>query len=111
MKNFRLNLIIRILLLCGSILLEFYIYNNTEFNATLGILFLLIIYQIFSLIRFIDTTNKELARFILSIKYSDFSQTFTGMPKDKSFDALREAFSEVINMFKSTRSEKEENSN
>lgn len=109
MNNFRLNLIIRILLLCGSILLEVYIYNNTEFNATLGILFLLIIYQIFSLIRFIDTTNKELARFILSIKYSDFSQTFTGMPKDKSFDALREAFSEVINMFKSTRSEKEEN--
>lgn len=109
MKNFRLNLIFRILLLCGSILLEVYIYNNTQFNATLGILFLLIIYQIFSLIRFIDTTNKELARFILSIKYSDFSQTFTGMPKDKSFDTLREAFSEVINMFKSTRSEKEEN--
>lgn len=109
MKSFRLNLIIRILLLCFSILLEVYIYYNTQFTATLGILLLLIIYQIISIIRFIDTTNKELARFILSIKYSDFSQTFTGMPKDKSFEALRDAFNEVINKFKSTRSEKEEN--
>ncbi|MBU2492855.1 MAG: GHKL domain-containing protein [Bacteroidetes bacterium] len=109
MKSFRLNLIFRIFLLCASILLEVYVYYNTEFTATIGILFLIIIYQIFSLIRFIDTTNKELARFILSIKYSDFSQTFTGMPNDKSFDSLREAFNEVINKFKSTRSEKEEN--
>lgn len=109
MKSFRLNLIVRILMLCASILLEVYIYTETQFTATLGILFLLIIYQIVSMIRFIDTTNKELARFLFSIKYSDFSQTFSTLPKDKSFETLSDAFNEVINKFKSTRSEKEEN--
>jgi two-component system, NtrC family, nitrogen regulation sensor histidine kinase NtrY len=108
MKNFRLNLIIRVILLTLSIILFSYIFFNTEYIATLVILILIIIYQIFALIRYIDSTNKELARFLQSIKYSDFSQTFSKKFLGSSFEELNTAFNEVMLKFQKTRTEKEE---
>lgn len=108
MKNFKLNVIVRILVLAVSIFGLIFVYNNTELSATIFILSLLIIYQIYSLIKFIDTTNKELSRFFLSIKYSDFSQSFTRKDLGGSFKELNDAFNEVILQFQKTRSEKEE---
>ncbi|MGD8778044.1 MAG: ATP-binding protein [Ignavibacteria bacterium] len=88
--------------------LVFYIFYNTELHATLFIIILTILYQIIALIKFINHTNDELARFILSIKYSDFSQSFSSPRLGKSFSDLSNAFNEVMKKFRETRSEKEE---
>ena len=109
MKNFRINIIVRTLFICCSIILLNYLYLNTELVATLVVLTFLIMLQVYLLIRFIDTTNRDLSRFLLSIKHSDFSQTFSNSSKGKSFSELNTAFSEVIEKFRNTRSEKEEN--
>ena len=108
MKNFRLNLIVRIIFIVSSIILFFFLYYNTNLIASLVIIFLLIIFQIVLLIRYIDATNKKLARFFQSINYSDFSQTFPTKSLGGSFDELNKAFNEVILRFQKTRSEKEE---
>ncbi|OGU54229.1 MAG: histidine kinase [Ignavibacteria bacterium RBG_13_36_8] len=108
MKNFRLNIIIRVIFITATIALLFYIYLNTEFTATLIILSLILIYQVFGLIKYIDATNKELSRFLHSIQYSDFSQTFTNKSLGGSFKDLNNAFNDVIVKFQNTRSEKEE---
>jgi nitrogen fixation/metabolism regulation signal transduction histidine kinase len=108
MKNFRINLIIRVLLITISITVFFYVLYNTSLIASLVIILLFIILQIISLIRYIDATNKELTRFLQSIKYSDFSQTFTANSLGSSFKELNTAFNEVIFEFQKTRSEKEE---
>ncbi|MFC2139126.1 PAS domain-containing sensor histidine kinase [Bacteroidota bacterium] len=108
MKNFRLNLITRIIFISLTLLLLFYLYYNTTFLATLIILSLILIYQIYALIRFIDTTNIELTRFLQSIQHSDFSQTFSNKKMGGSFEELNKAFNEVIEKFQNTRSEKEE---
>ncbi|MCF8242582.1 MAG: hypothetical protein K9J16_14485 [Melioribacteraceae bacterium] len=100
---------IRILLNAFSIFLFFFSYFNIEYNAILFILGIIIIYQIYSLIKFVDITNKELARFISSIKYSDFSQSFTIHNYGSSFEELGNSFNNVIEKFQKTRSEKEEN--
>lgn len=109
MKNFQLNLAIRVAILAVSVFAVYYVYYNTELNTTLFILSLLVIYQIFSLYKFIDTTNEQLTRFFLSIKHSDFSQSFSHHGLGGSFKELSEAFNEVIQKFQKTRSEKEEN--
>ncbi|MBN1300346.1 MAG: hypothetical protein JW995_03950 [Melioribacteraceae bacterium] len=109
MKNFRINLIIRILLISFTILLLVYLLNNTRLTATISIIFVITILQIYSLIKYVDYTNRELTKFFLSIKHSDFSQTFSDKKMGKSFRELADAFNEVINSFKKTRSEKEEN--
>lgn len=108
MKNFRLNIIFRILVLCGTIFLLDYVYHETELTATLFVLVLIFILQIYSLVKYIDKTNNELTRFILSIKHSDFSQTFAAKSKGKSFSDLYDAFNDVMDKFRNTRSEKEE---
>jgi two-component system, NtrC family, nitrogen regulation sensor histidine kinase NtrY len=109
MKNFRLKLIIRLLILSATIFLFFYLYYNSQLYATLAIVGIIIAYEIYSIIKFIDVTNKELSRFLQSIKYSDFSQSFASNNLGSTFKELNHAFNEVILQFQKTRTEKEEN--
>jgi two-component system nitrogen regulation sensor histidine kinase NtrY len=107
-KRFRLNCIIRTSLLFLSTLGFFLILFKTELYAALLIIGLFIIYQIYSLIHYVEKTNRDLTHFFASIRYSDFSQTFKDDGLGKSFDALRKSFTEVMNAFRKTRAEKEE---
>ncbi|MBI9072220.1 MAG: hypothetical protein JEY94_11515 [Melioribacteraceae bacterium] len=108
MKNFKLNLILRILILIVTIFLLFasiFIYNLL---IAIILLSFLIVLETYSLIKYVDTTNTELSRFLFSIKYSDFSQSFTQNKLGGSFSNLNNAFNEVIAQFRKTRNEKEE---
>lgn len=107
-KNFKLLIVIRVLILSLTITLVFYLVLNTDKIATSVVVFLLIIYQIYSLIYFVDKTNRDLARFLNAIEYSDFSQTFIDHSFGSSFKKLNESFNRVIEKFQKTRSEKEE---
>ncbi len=109
MRNFRLNLIFRILLLTFSVFLLFYVYFETLLSVTPIIIIVAIIIQIYLIIKVVDNTNKELSKFILSIRHSDFSQSFPMERLGGSFKELGTAFTEVMNQIKEARSEKEEN--
>ena len=107
-KRFSINVFLRTAFLCLSIFILFYLLKETNLIATTFIVVILIIVQIFSLIQFIQKTNKEIAKFFNSIRYSDFSQSFRSNIKGSSFEELSSAFSEVIEEFRKTRTEKEE---
>ncbi|HEV8537308.1 MAG TPA: ATP-binding protein [Bacteroidota bacterium] len=107
-KSFRLNAVLRTLLLAASILLLFTLITQTRLYATTTFVALFIVYQIFSLIRFVERTNFELSRFLRSIRYADFSQSFSSTGRGRSFDELNAAFTEVVDEFQRARSEKEE---
>jgi serine phosphatase RsbU (regulator of sigma subunit) len=64
--------------------------------------------EIYFLIRYVNKTNKDLARFLNSIEFSDFSQSFKDNNYGKSFNELYRAFSNIIEKFRKTRSEMEE---
>ncbi len=68
----------------------------------------LILYQIYSLIRYVEKTNRDLTRFLESIQHADFSQTFSGNGLGSSFDKLKQAFNRVVDEFRRIRTEKEE---
>ncbi|MBW2489279.1 MAG: ATP-binding protein, partial [Deltaproteobacteria bacterium] len=108
MRRFDLNCVVRVLLLSGSIGLLAYLLFKTEFVAASIFLALMIVYQIFSLIRFVTKTNRDLNRFLLSIKHSDFSQSFTTRLEGSGFEELNTAFSEVTREFQRAKIEKEE---
>lgn len=107
-KNFRVNCLLRILLLAASIGIFFYVLFSTALFSLLVIIGLFTIYQTAGLIHYVDKTNRDLTRFFESIKFSDFAQTFKSDGRGASFDALLNAFSEVMNAFRRTRAEKEE---
>jgi signal transduction histidine kinase len=107
-NRFRLNCIIRVILLGITLLGFFFILFQTSLYAALFIVGVFIIYQTYALIHYVEKTNRDLTRFFTSIRYSDFSQTFKDAGLGPSFDGLRKAFTEVMNVFRKTRTEKEE---
>ncbi|OPX21642.1 MAG: ATP-binding protein [Candidatus Latescibacteria bacterium 4484_107] len=107
-KNFRLQCIVRVLVLGATITLFSHLLVGTPWYATTLIVGSIALYQVYALIHYVEKTNRDLTRFLQSIRHSDFSQTFTGGGLGASFDALNAAFSEVTDAFRRTRAEKEE---
>ncbi len=106
-KQFRFNIVLRVLLLTSTCLALFITLNST-FTFTPILVAGLIIYQVWSLIRYVDRTNRELAGFLESIRYSEFTRTFQISDRGTSFDELNTAFNDVMRDFQQVRSEREE---
>lgn len=102
---------LKVLLYVGGITLTiglfFYCLLNTQYYATMLTLSLVFSFQIIALLRFISVTNRELTRFLSAVKHSDFSQSFSSSNQHSSFKELGAAFNEVIERFRSERSDKE----
>ncbi len=110
-KNFRLNVVGRVLLIMLSVVLLLSIIGQPETAISSTILVLLIILQIYGLVRYVERTNRKLSVFLDSIRHSDFSSSFSDHGLGKSFDDLNQAFNEVITEFQKTRAAKEEHFN
>lgn len=106
-KTFKFKIIFRTLLLAATIILLAFIVFKTHFIFVPVAVVFLGIYQIFSLIHFVEKTNRDLSRFLLSIKYDDTSEAFISEGLGTSFSELKAAFSEVMSKLQETRSEKE----
>jgi nitrogen fixation/metabolism regulation signal transduction histidine kinase len=107
-KRFYIDCTIRVLILSATICLLAYLFFKTDFIAAAIFTSLFAAYQIFALIRYVTKTNRDLTRLLDSIKYSDFSQSFTNSLKGSGFEELHTAFTEVIREFQRTKIEKEE---
>jgi len=106
-KNFRIVIIIRILLLSATIYLFFFTLT-TKYTITPVLVAFLILFQIYLLIKYVDKTNRDLASFLESIRFSEFTRSFQTEGLGSSFDELNRAFNDVIKDFQTVRSEKEE---
>jgi len=106
-KRFAFLVIIRIILLMLSLTALAFIFARTELFFNQIILLGIVILQVSELIRFVTHTNRELAKLLLAIRYSDFSISFKGSKRGKSFKELQEAFVEIIEAFKKVSVEKE----
>uniref|UniRef100_UPI0040470EEE sensor histidine kinase n=3 Tax=Roseivirga sp. TaxID=1964215 RepID=UPI0040470EEE len=106
-KRFALLVILRVSLLMLSMTALAFIFAKTELFFNQIILLSIIVIQIAELIRFITFTNRELAKLLMAIRYSDFSISFKGKKHGKSFQELQNAFVEIIEAFKKVSVEKE----
>lgn len=110
-RNFRLNIVLRVLLIVFSVVVLLSIIQRQEFIISSGILIAFILLQIAALVQYVERTNKKLTVFLESIRHSDFVSTFSDHGLGRSFDDLNNAFNQVINEFKKTRAAKEEHFN
>jgi len=106
-KNFRLVVSFRILLLAATIFLFFYTLT-LEYFITPFLIGMLIIFQIILLVSYVDTTNRNLASFLESIRFSEFNRSFHIEGMGDSFEELNKAFNEVIGDFQKIRQQLEE---
>ena len=110
-RNFRIHVVIRVLLLIASAFLLAYLLTFTQYYISAAVLGLVVVFQVFALVRYTEATNRKLTSFLQSIKHADFSSSFTDQGMGKSFDELNSAFNEVIREFRKYRSEREEHLN
>ncbi|MBT5831944.1 MAG: ATP-binding protein, partial [Candidatus Latescibacteria bacterium] len=108
-RHFRLVCILRVMLLCATAYLFFYLIFQTTYYATLVIVGAWTLYQVGALIHYVERTNRDLTRFLQAIRYEDFSQSFSlGTGLGSTYTDLKEAFNEVLDAFRKTRADKEE---
>ena len=106
-KNFRIVISFRILLLAATIFLFFYTLT-LDYFITPVLVGVLIIFQIILMIRYVDITNRNLASFLESIRFSEFTRSFHIEGMGESFDELNTACNEVIADFQKIRSRVEQ---
>lgn len=68
----------------------------------------LVVYQGVAIVRYMEATARDLARLLMSIRYSDFTQNFGAMSRGGAFRDLGGAFRAVMEDFRAARAEKEE---
>jgi len=107
-KNFRLQIILRLFFLGIILFACFYVWFSLNFKGVILLLAVIFIWQVYTLLRLIDTTNYELARFFQAIKYSDFTRSFSAKMKGKSYTELYKALNDVMDHIERSRAEKEE---
>lgn len=110
-KNFKLNLAFRLLVMILLVLAINYFYQATTNHVTTFILVVILGGIFWSVIRYIDQTNRDFTSFLLGIKYEDFSATYSGHHKGKTFGELYEAFNQINEKFLNIRTEQEANHN
>jgi len=106
-KNFRINIITRIIILAATIFL-FFLSLKTDYHITPFLVGAVILFEVFTLIRYVDRTNRDLTSFLESIRFAEFTRSFKIQGMGSSFDELNRAFNDVISDFQKVRSEKEE---
>jgi len=107
-KNFRLNIILRVIFIVITSYVLATVLHTGIYFMTPFLLIVLILVQVFSLINYIEKTNRIVTSFLESVRFSDFSRTFQAEGLGSSFDNLKKAFNKVIEDFQKIRNEKEE---
>ena len=106
-KNFRLQVVIRILII--SLALGLFLYwllvtGKYIRSFYMGILVILAVIELFI---FIDRTNRDVTNFFQSILSSDFTHVFSTSKKGKAFALLNESMNKITRKFKDISREKE----
>src|SRR5215470_5539330 len=107
-SRFAVSVAVQVAMILGVCLALAYVAATTTYYATLLLLAVVLAIQAASLVHYVQRTNRELTRFMLAIRHSDFSQSFSVTPPATSFAELAAAFEEILQRFRAARTAKEE---
>jgi nitrogen fixation/metabolism regulation signal transduction histidine kinase len=109
-RRFRLSVVVQVVLIQLACIVAAYLIVATSYYATIALVTIVLGVQVATLLHYVQRTNRDLSRFLLTIEHSDFSQTFAAEPPTGAFGRLADAFERVLDRFRETRSAKEEQS-
>jgi len=111
-SSFKIGVLVRVIIISITTFLFVYLVSFNEKYVSAVIVAAAIIIEIIELFRYTTVTNKKITKFLESIRYSDFSSSFThDNSLGKSFKELNTAFTNVAEAFRHERAEKEEHLN
>ena len=105
-KNYRTRLILYILAITIMIAGFFYVLYYHDILLLNLVIFILLIFLIVNMIRFVERINTKLTTLFESIQYSDFSISFRDNLTGSGFDELYNSLNKVVEKFKEERKER-----
>ncbi|MFA0961332.1 PAS domain-containing sensor histidine kinase [Roseivirga sp. BDSF3-8] len=106
-NNFRVNLILKVILIAITIFVFTTLVFRDEFILTILAVLALVVIQVISLINFLDKKNKDIATFLGSIRYDDIDHRYPVTDQGTYLDILNREFNKVLENFQKIRQEKE----
>ena len=106
-KNFRLNILSRILILVGLAYILLWSLMNTQWQITPLVCGLLVILCVVDLVYYVEKTNRELTSFLEFIHHHDFSVNIANKGKGKTFSDLGSAYKLITTEYQRLNMEKE----
>ncbi|HEY0652290.1 MAG TPA: ATP-binding protein [Chryseosolibacter sp.] len=106
-RNFRLAIFIRVLIIVGLSVTISYILVTKPMFFVLAAGTILLVTAIVNLIFYIEKTNRDLTHFLLSIRQGAFTESYSSGSRGSQHQQLSDALNEVINEFARVNREKE----
>jgi len=109
-KRFTLSVIFQLILILtvlACIAFLFFELEPDQYIYTLIVLLSVLSFLVYYLVRFITHTNRELTKFIDSIKHEDFSLKYPHIKNKSSISELYDSFNTIIKAFKSVKIDRE----
>lgn len=106
-KKFSIVLIIRLTIILITLVALAIIIANTGWVFTMVTLFIAAALQVYSLVLFVNKTNRDYARFLVAVKNGDFITSYQSNFRDSGYEEFYNALCDVIEMFRKVKIEKE----
>ncbi|WP_026236421.1 sensor histidine kinase [Pontibacter roseus] len=106
-NRFRVNLLVRVGLLVVTIAAIILVLYRTDWYMTALCLGLLLCFQLYDLVQYVERTNRDISGFLEAIKHSDFTQRFAVKGGKPTYQELYQAFNEVTDSFQRIKTEKQ----
>jgi two-component system nitrogen regulation sensor histidine kinase NtrY len=107
-KNFRLNVVLRVIVLSFSVAFVIWLLTATSLYLTASLFAFFVVIQVVLLIRFVEKTNELVTRFFRSARHGDFPSASSLGGQGRSFDDLHAAFTELMDDLRQARARTEE---
>ncbi len=107
LKRFYIGVVVRVALLLANVVLIAAIFGNVDLFFNQFILIAILVFQTGELIRYVNHTNREVARFLYALRHDDFSVSFQKGRDGKSFAEMHRGFSGILDSYKQVKIEKE----
>ncbi|OKL38883.1 histidine kinase [Pontibacter flavimaris] len=98
---------LRLILLVAGVVGLLLVLFRTDWYLTTLVLFLLLLFQLYDLIHFVERTNRDISSFLQSIRHSDFTQRFATEGVNPSYRELYQSFNDISEAFQRVKTEKQ----
>lgn len=106
-RKFSLLIALRTTLLLAVLTALVQLINVSGYMASTMLVALILIALIYEFFIFVSKTNKELTRFLDAARYADYSQRFQFQAMGAGFGELGDAFTDILDRFRTIRSDQE----
>jgi len=108
LDRFRIATVSRMILLAATISLFAYIVFHTDLHEMAVLVGVVAVYEILTMVHWIEKRNQNLARFLEAVEADEFTQNFRVSRSGKAFDELNRTLNRISKRFEKMRSEGED---